>query len=250
MEVSFVKNLRDATKANRLTNLDSIGKMDPSWILADDLYQALALGDRVDYVLKLSILTPPMYHEGAPMALRMGTFGVELAKATIKAYEELRHQGHATTAIDDFQDCILAAMREEASLKQSFLACELFALTKPLFSPRMNCSSKEQSYHERGLPDLAAEWIARLEDSMMTAAAQDVALAVLKQSPSFDDDRPGDVPLTARQLFYVIHCYTYCGDEYGQFSYNQPLRHKADFADAFSCAPRSDMRAARQCKGF
>ncbi|KAL1482712.1 hypothetical protein MTO96_033603 [Rhipicephalus appendiculatus] len=214
MEASFVKNQRDATKAKRQTNLDTIGTIDPSWLLVDDLYRPLTLSDRTDYVLKPSILTPPMYHVGAPMALRMGTFGVEVARATIKTYEELQYQGHPTTAIDDFRECVLSAIGEEGQL------------------------------------DVAPEWIPRLENSVITAAALDVALAVLKESPSFDDDRLRDVPLTGRQLFYVIHCYTYCGNEYGQFSCNQPLRHKADFADAFSCPPRSDMRAPRQCRGL
>ncbi|KAL3226204.1 hypothetical protein MRX96_049005, partial [Rhipicephalus microplus] len=250
MEVSFVKNLRDATKANRLTNLDSIGKMDPSWILADDLYQALSLGDRADYVLKPSILTPPHVPRGRAYGAPHGHLRCRTGQGHHQGLRRASTPGphdNGHRRLPGLHTCrnerrgkfrtIISHMRVVCAYQTSVLA-------------RMNCSSKEQSYHERGLPDLTTEWIARLEDSVMTAAALDVALAVLKQSPSFDDDRLGDVPLTARQLFYVIHCYTYCGDEYGQFSCNQPLRHKADFADAFSCAPRSDMRAARPVQGL
>ncbi|KAH7946673.1 hypothetical protein HPB52_003197 [Rhipicephalus sanguineus] len=188
MEASFVKNQRDANKAHRLTDLRAIAPMDPSWVLVDDLYRPRPLEDRADYALKPSILTSPMYDVSAPTPVRLGTFGVEVAKATVHTYE--------------------------------------------------------------GQVDTSAEWIEEVEHNALTAVALDVALSVLKQGPSFDSDRLPNVPLTGHQLFYVIHCYTYCGDQGSRSSCNEPLRHKEDFASAFSCAAKSNMRSEYQCKSF
>ncbi|KAL1482715.1 hypothetical protein MTO96_033606 [Rhipicephalus appendiculatus] len=84
----------------------------------------------------------------------------------------------------------------------------------------------------------------------MFAAAVDVGLSLLKQVPSYETDRLPDVPLTGRQLFYVSQCYTHCGEQYGPMLCNEPLRHKEDFASAFSCPPKSGMRSQYQCNSF
>ncbi|KAL1473792.1 hypothetical protein MTO96_038467 [Rhipicephalus appendiculatus] len=102
----------------------------------------------------------------------------------------------------------------------------------------------------RGHVDTSPEWVEEVEHNALTAAALDVALSVLKQMPSFDNDRLLNVPLTGHQLFYVIHCYTYCGEQGGRSSCNEPLRHKEDFAVAFSCPAKSNMRSKYQCKSF
>ncbi|KAH6942860.1 hypothetical protein HPB50_011347 [Hyalomma asiaticum] len=217
MEASFVKNQRDANKATRLTNIEAIGFINPTWMLVDDLFLPRSYSDRVDYVLKPSILTFPMYYLGAPMPVRLGTFGVEVAKATLQTYDALRFEGHKTTVLDRFRDCIFAAVADKASLWPA---------------------------------DAGPEWIHDVEDNVVTGAALDVALSVLKQVPSFDTDRLTNVPLTGHQLFYVIHCYTYCGYPYAKTSCNDPLRHKEDFAEAFSCPTQSHMRSKHQCKGF
>ncbi|XP_049515371.1 uncharacterized protein LOC125941649 [Dermacentor silvarum] len=214
MEGSFIKNLRDAIKAKRRTNFADIGEMPQLWLRQYDLYHARITRYWFDYALKPSILEPPMYHRTAPLPVRLGTFGVEVAKATIESYMELRFQGHGTDALDSFQFC---------------------------FS---DIKDKERQ------EELSAEWIALVETNMLDSAALDIALSVLKLVPSFDEDRLHDVPLTGHQLFYVAHCYTHCGEENGTPLCNEPLRHKEDFANAFSCRPHSHMRSEDKCPSF
>ncbi|KAH6942859.1 hypothetical protein HPB50_011346 [Hyalomma asiaticum] len=214
MEASFVKNLRDAITASRRTDDDSIGVLDPRWLFYTEMYRPRILRDRYDYALKPSILLPPMYHVTAPLPVRLGTFGVEVARATVHTYEELRFEGHETDALDRFQVCYFQA---EDSERQE---------------------------------EPGPEWVRRVQYDMLTGAALDVALSVLREEPSFDEDRLRGVPLTGHQLFYVAHCLTYCGGMGGHNACNEPLRHKGDFADAFSCSAKSNMRSEHQCKSF
>ncbi|KAH7970710.1 hypothetical protein HPB49_014561 [Dermacentor silvarum] len=214
METSFMKNLRDAIKAKRQTDSDDIGGMPPPWLRMKDLYHARITHDRFDHALKPSILVPPMYHLTAPQPVRLGTFGVEVAKATIESYLELRNQGHRTDVLDGLQFCFFGIKDKER---------------------------KEE---------LSPEWIRLVETNFMDSAALDVGLSVLKLVPSFDEDRLHDVPLTGHQLFYVAHCYTHCGDENGTSLCNEPLKHKEDFANAFSCPTRSHMRSEHKCPSF
>ncbi|KAH7970231.1 hypothetical protein HPB49_001376 [Dermacentor silvarum] len=155
-----------------------------------------------------------MYHRTAPLPVRLGTFGVEVAKATIESYMELRFQGHGTDALDSFQFC---------------------------FS---DIKDKERQ------EELSPQWIRLMETNMLDSAALDVGLSFLKLVPSFDEDRLHDVPLTGHQLFYVAHCYTHCGEENGTSLCNEPLRHKEDFTNAFSCRPHSHMRSEDKCPSF
>ncbi|KAH7970779.1 hypothetical protein HPB49_015515 [Dermacentor silvarum] len=214
METSFVKNLRDAIKAKRQTDTEDIGGMPPPWLRANDLYHSYTRHDRFDYALKPSILVPPMYHLTAPQPVRLGTFAVEVAKATIESYMGLRFQGHRTDALDNLQFCFFDIKTKERQEEQS------------------------------------PEWIRLVEANMLDSAALDIALSVLKLVPSFDEDRLHDVPLTGHQLFYVAHCYTQCGEENGTSLCNEPLRHKEDFANTFSCPPHSHMRSEDKCPSF
>ncbi|XP_075724220.1 uncharacterized protein LOC142766899 [Rhipicephalus microplus] len=95
-----------------------------------------------------------------------------------------------------------------------------------------------------------AEWERRVGLHMASGAAIDVALAVLRTEASFDEQRLPDVPLSGRQLFYVMLCYMQCGAQHGAALCNEPLKHKEDFSDAFACPPRSKMRSRHQCKSF
>lgn len=119
MEASFVKNLRDTTQAVRQTDIEAIGVGLPVWALVDELYDIFNYHDHVDYILKPSILTPPMYHMNAPTSVRLGTFGVEVAVATVHTYSELRHQGYDTGALDAFHRCFYAAVKDEVN-RESF----------------------------------------------------------------------------------------------------------------------------------
>ncbi|XP_075724480.1 uncharacterized protein LOC142767147 [Rhipicephalus microplus] len=110
MEVSFVRNVRDAANALRQTDADAIGTQIHTWMLRDQLYAFFAYPDRLDYTLKPSVLAPPVYHVSAPAPVRLGTFGVEVAKATIFSYVDLRHEGHSTDSLDIFRSCFYAAM--------------------------------------------------------------------------------------------------------------------------------------------
>ncbi|XP_075527336.1 neprilysin-1-like [Dermacentor variabilis] len=213
MEASFVKNLRDAIRAYRRADIEDIGTMPQPWLLKNDFYHPHTTRDRFDYTLKPSILMTPMYHMTAPMPVRLGTFGVEVAKATIESYMELRFQGHETDPLDRFQNCFFGMEDKERQEK------------------------------------LTPEWISLVETNMVDSVALDVALMVLKLVPSFDEERLQDVPLTGHQLFYVVHCYTHCGEETGTSLCNDPLKHKEDFADVFSCPPKSNMRLEK-CPGF
>ncbi|KAH8021232.1 hypothetical protein HPB51_013367 [Rhipicephalus microplus] len=114
MEASFVKNQRDATKAYRRTNHRILTPLEPSWLLVDDMYKPRLLEDRADYALKPSIMTPPMYHVSAPTPVRLGTYGVEVAKATVHTYELLRYEGHKTSVLDQFRECFTNALEKEA----------------------------------------------------------------------------------------------------------------------------------------
>ncbi|XP_075750745.1 uncharacterized protein LOC142817581 [Rhipicephalus microplus] len=214
MEASFVKNQRDATKAYRRTNHRILTALEPSWLLVDDMYKPRLLEDRADYALKPSIMTPPMYHVSAPTPVRLGTYGVEVAKATVHTYELLRYEGHKTSVLDQFRECFANALERE------------------------------------GRVDTSPGWIEEVEHNVLTGAALDVAVSVLKQMPGYDTDRLPNVPLMGHQLFYVMHCYTYCGDQGSLSSCNEPLRHKEDFAIAFSCPEKSKMRSKYQCKSF
>ncbi|KAL1482711.1 hypothetical protein MTO96_033602 [Rhipicephalus appendiculatus] len=155
MEVSFVRNVRDATIALRSSNKDAIGALIQRWMLQDDLYAFFDYPDRLDYSLKPSVLTSPVYHVTAPAPVRLGTFGVEVAKATIITYQP-------------WQD-----------------------------SP---------------------EWHRRVGTNMAVGAAIDVALAVLRLEPSFDEQRLRDVPLSGRPTLLrdaVLHarapqCLRFC----------------------------------------
>ncbi|XP_075726079.1 endothelin-converting enzyme 1-like [Rhipicephalus microplus] len=214
MEVSFVRNVRDAANALRQTDADAIGTQIHTWMLRDQLYAFFAYPDRLDYTLKPSVLAPPVYHVSAPAPVRLGTFGVEVAKATIFSYVDLRHEGHSTDSLDIFRSCFYAAMYEDR--------------------PR----------------ETDAEWERRVGLHMASGAAIDVALAVLRTEASFDEQRLPDVPLSGRQLFYVMLCYMQCGAQHGAALCNEPLKHKEDFSDAFACPPRSKMRSRHQCKSF
>ncbi|KAH7943853.1 hypothetical protein HPB52_011996 [Rhipicephalus sanguineus] len=214
MEASFIKNMRDVTRAVYRTDLNTIGLVIPRWVLADNLYEFFSYPDRLDYILKPSILTPPMYHLTVPMPVRLGTFGVEVAKATVHLYADLRFEGHSTRALDVFLDCLYDAIINEQPSKED------------------------------------PEWENIVLSSMLFGAALDVGLSVLKQVPSFDKDRLPDVPLTGRQLFYVAQCYTHCGEQDGPMLCNEPLRHKGDFASTFSCTTKSNMRSKYQCNSF
>ncbi|XP_075726076.1 endothelin-converting enzyme 1 [Rhipicephalus microplus] len=214
MEVSFVRNVRDAANALRQTDADAIGTQIHTWMLRDQLYAFFAYPDRLDYTLKPSVLAPPVYHVSAPAPVRLGTFGVEVAKATIFSYVDLRHEGHSTDSLDIFRSCFYAAMYEDR--------------------PR----------------ETDAEWERRVGLHMASGAAIDVALAVLKTEASFDEQRLPGVPLSGRQLFYVMLCYMQCGAQHGAALCNEPLKHKEDFSDAFACPPRSKMRSRHQCKSF
>ncbi|KAH7944659.1 hypothetical protein HPB52_023068 [Rhipicephalus sanguineus] len=214
MEVSFVRNMRDAIIATRRTNADAIGALIDAWMLADELYAFLTTPDRADYSLKPSILTSPLYHLTAPMPVRLGTFGVEVAKATIISYVDLRYEGHSTNALDLFRKCFYAAM------------------------------NKEQPGQD------GPEWHQRVGTNMASGAAMDVALAVLRLEPSFNEQRLRNVSLSGHQLFYVMQCYVQCGAQDGPALCNEPLIHKEDFSNAFSCPPQSNMRSQYQCKSF
>ncbi|KAH7970653.1 hypothetical protein HPB49_013218 [Dermacentor silvarum] len=214
METSFVKNLRDAIKAKHRTPNEDIGAMPPPWLLGGNLYHALITRDRFDHALKPSILVPPMYHLTAPLPVRLGTFGVEVAKATIESYMELRFEGHRTDTLDGFQYCFFDIKNKER---------------------------KE---------DLSPQWISLVQANMVDSAALDIALSVLKLGPSFDEDRLHDVPLTGHQLFYVANCYTHCGEGNDTSLCNEPLRRKEAFANAFSCHPHSHMRSDNKCPSF
>ncbi|KAL1473791.1 hypothetical protein MTO96_038466 [Rhipicephalus appendiculatus] len=116
MEASFVKNQRDATKAHRQTNLWAITPLDPSWVLVDDLYQPRILGGPSGLRSEaFHTDAPPMYHVSAPTAVRLGTFGVEVAKATVHTYELLRYEGHNSTVLDRYRECLFTALEKEAS---------------------------------------------------------------------------------------------------------------------------------------
>ncbi|KAL1469004.1 hypothetical protein MTO96_041105 [Rhipicephalus appendiculatus] len=128
-----------------------------------------------------------------------------------------------------------------------------WVLVDDLYQPRMLEDRADYALKPSILtppPCTTPEWVEEVEHNALTAAALDVALSVLKQTPSFDNDRLLNVPLTGHQLFYVIHCYTYCGEQGGRSSCNEPLRHKEDFAVAFSCPAKSNMRSKYQCKSF
>ncbi|XP_037572049.2 neprilysin-1 [Dermacentor silvarum] len=214
MEASFVKNLRDVIKASRRTDLELIGVMSTLWLFSDDLFHPRITRERHDYSLKPPILVRPMYHVNAPMPVRLGTFGVEVARATLTSYEELQFQGHRADVLEHYQLCFVRAAEKER---------------KEEFNP---------------------DWIEKVENAMLYGAAMDVALSLLKLVPSFDEDRLRNVPLTGHQLFYVAHCYTHCGEKDGPTACNLPLRYKEDFAIAFSCPTQSDMRSDEQCRSF
>ncbi|XP_070381158.1 neprilysin-1-like isoform X1 [Dermacentor albipictus] len=213
MEASFVKNLRDAIKAYRRADIKAIGGMLQPWVLESHFYHPNINRDRFDYALKPSILMTPMYHMTAPTAVRLGTFGVEVAKATVVSYMELRFQGHGTDPLDRFQSCFFGV----------------------------------EDKQRQGEP--TPQWISLMETNVVDSVALDVALMVLKLVPSFDEERLQDVPLTGHQLFYVVHCYTLCAEENGTALCNGPLKHKEDFANVFSCPPYSNMRS-EECPGF
>ncbi|XP_070381193.1 neprilysin-1-like isoform X1 [Dermacentor albipictus] len=219
MEASFLKNLRDATvgqptvKANRRADIDDIGAMPQPWLFENHFYHPHNKHDRIDYALKPSILMTPMYHMTAPMPVRLGTFGVEVAKATIESYMELRLQGHGTDPLEQLQICFFDV--------------------------------KDKQRQEERTP----QWISVVEKNMVDSLALDIALLVLKLVPSFDEDRLQDVPLTGHQLFYAVHCYRHCAEENGMSLCNDPLKHKEDFANVFSCPPYSNMRLVK-CPSF
>ncbi|XP_075529262.1 endothelin-converting enzyme 2-like isoform X1 [Dermacentor variabilis] len=213
MEASFLKNLRDAIKANHRADIDDIGAMPQPWLFENDFYHPHIKGDRIDYALKPSILMTPMYHMTAPMPVRLATFGVEVAKATIESYMELRFQGHGTDLLDKFQFCFV--------------------------------DMKDKQRQEERTP----QWISLVKTNMVDSFALDIALLVLKLVPSFDEDRLQNVPLTGHQLFYVVHCYTHCAEENGTSLCNDPLKHKEDFANVFSCPSYSYMRLEK-CPSF
>ncbi|XP_075559841.1 uncharacterized protein LOC142591399 [Dermacentor variabilis] len=173
MEANFVKNLRDVIKASSRTDIDDIGVMPPQWLFDEILYHARITHDRHDYSLKPPILVPPMYHVNAPMPVRLGTFGVEVAKATIQSYQQLRFEGHRTELLDRFHSCFGHAARKERT---------------EAFTP---------------------EWIESMQKAMLDSTALDAARSVLQLTPSYDEDRLRYVPLTGHQLFYVAHCYTH-----------------------------------------
>ncbi|KAL3221926.1 hypothetical protein MRX96_050156 [Rhipicephalus microplus] len=213
MEVSFIKNLRDTMQALHQTDVEAIGVGLPVWALTEALFDIFNFYDRVDYMLKPSILTPPMYHMKAPAPVRLGAFGVDVAAATVLTYAELRHHGYSVGALDGYRDCVYAAVKQEQPGEDG------------------------------------REWHTRVLRIILYGAAMDVALSVLKQlMPSFDEERLYGVPLSGHQLFYVAQCYTHCGEEDGLALCNEPLRHKQDFANTFSCSRKSNMRSEYQCK--
>ncbi|KAL1482716.1 hypothetical protein MTO96_033607 [Rhipicephalus appendiculatus] len=116
MEASFIKNVRDVTRAAYRTDRETTGLAIPRFVLADNLYEFITYPDRFDYMLKPSILTPPLYHVTAPMPVRLGAFGVEVAEANIRLYAHLWFEGHSTRQLDVFQDCFYGAINKEASL--------------------------------------------------------------------------------------------------------------------------------------
>ncbi|KAK8782752.1 hypothetical protein V5799_015907 [Amblyomma americanum] len=129
MESSFVKNLLDATRARHRTEGDLIGDLDPEWLRQTDFFRPLMLSDRTDYTLMPAIIGSPMYHVTAPAAVRLGTFGVEVARATVSAYKQLHLRGHQPKAWDDFDSCfshvILNSGENQDQERRSVLAAAL-----------------------------------------------------------------------------------------------------------------------------
>ncbi|XP_064490005.1 endothelin-converting enzyme 2-like [Ornithodoros turicata] len=91
------------------------------------------------------------------------------------------------------------------------------------------------------------------ETILRSAVSLDIARDAFSRRSSTDIRLPFLRTLTGKQIFYVATCFLMCGQQDRSFYVrrcNEPLKHNAAFAKAFSCRRGSPMRSRRKCDFF
>ncbi|KAH9368561.1 hypothetical protein HPB48_020930 [Haemaphysalis longicornis] len=125
-------------------------------------------------------------------------------------------------------------------------AVDFGALGQVEAEPRVQFPRLSNKYDSEGLVDMTGLWLAYSAYRALPPAERDAVI-------------PG-LPLTAEQLFFVAHCYKWCGsstkrDPKGDYWATRsrcslPLRQMAEFATAFNCRPGDRMNPSSRCTFF
>ncbi|XP_077564351.1 neprilysin-1-like [Haemaphysalis longicornis] len=194
-----------------------------------------------NYVALLAgILQPPLFYSRGVSAVDFGGLGQVIGHEMMHAFDvdgitvdagATRKTLTNATTIEQFQQKV-------ECLRKAYEAVEA--------EPRVQFPRLSNKYDSEGLVDMTGLWLAYSAYRALPPAERDAVI-------------PG-LPLTAEQLFFVAHCYKWCGsstkrDPKGDYWATRsrcslPLRQMAEFATAFNCRPGDRMNPSSRCTFF
>ncbi|KAH9368556.1 hypothetical protein HPB48_020935 [Haemaphysalis longicornis] len=196
-------------------------------------------GRRNVMALLAGIIQPPLFYARGVSAVNFGGLGQIIGHEMMHAFDvrgitrdagNTRNNLTDAATIEQFQqkvECLRRAYEVEAEPQVQF--------------PRLNAR-----YDSEGFVDWTGLWLAYYAYRALSPDERDAVI-------------PG-LPLTAEQLFFVAHCYKWCGssrrrDPFGAYWATRsrcslPLRQMAEFATAFNCRPGERMNPSSRCTFF
>ncbi|KAL1438933.1 hypothetical protein MTO96_047664 [Rhipicephalus appendiculatus] len=211
MTSSFVRNWRNTSRLRYLadTNADVLGTVDA--ILNSQLYTVK--NGAQDFVLMPFALTFPVYDAKMSVAIKYGTLGALLSRASAEI--ALDHYGRQETTkerLDESRECFAKDARTMSIAPRDDVMLEVVALEALLDAAQEAFDQKRQN--REGLGGYSAEEAFFLSWCLMKCA-----------SPP--NERNADVdPCSA------------------------PLRHVRRFSETFGCQPETSLNPVRKCRVF
>ncbi|XP_077564352.1 neprilysin-3-like [Haemaphysalis longicornis] len=190
--------------------------------------------------LLAGIIQPPLFYARGVSAVNFGALGQVIGHEMMHAFDvrgitadagNRRKTLKDTTTIEQFQQKV-------ECLRKAYEAVEA--------EPRVQFPRLNDRYDSEGFVDWTGLWLAYYAYRSLSPDERDAVI-------------PG-LPLTAEQLFFVAHCYKWCGYSAKRKPNNLywsrrsrcslPLRQMAEFAAAFNCRPGDRMNPSSRCTFF
>ncbi|KAH6934323.1 hypothetical protein HPB50_022915 [Hyalomma asiaticum] len=211
MTSSFVRNWRNASRMRHLADTDANALRTIDAILNSQLY-TVKKGAQ-DFVLLPFALTFPMYNAGTSVAIKYGTLGALLARASAEVALDYYGRQEATKErLEESRECFAKDARTMSIAPRDNVMLETVALEALLDAVQEAFNQKRQN--REGLSSYSA-----LETVFISWCLMKCAVTPNERSADVD-------PCSA------------------------PLRHVRRFSDTFDCHPETSLNPVRKCRVF